>query len=658
MAIDPRILEQALLMDEQGVQPDGSDGITQMLTPQFNPTEYAEAGALPSLDLNLSEVVTPSGVNDLSFDPSQFLQESLNMNPALRQDVNDEVGQVLQNALAGDEEDGLRATAALGLDSSGISQEDTQEGYKGISDLIQEGGLPAVEQFIREVYTEGNNKEVIPEWALPASLFGTFLMNEPGDWKQAILRAKGKTASAMFQNRQAQAAGKAKLDLDIRKKAVDLFAANELSADKMVGLIGKVTPKSLEKYGKTKKISDLRPSPATKDVGSLLKDFTASSVGDFQKSGDYNSLIRLPGTGEKGNTTLDFLKEFTPASVKEYENSKRMSPELLVRKPGSSASDALSVSDMTTLMETYTPVSVDVFKNSKNAVDLIEKDGSGFSMPKVNTDSMLNEQAITKMTTPAYIDKQLSVMDAQGNPDMDYRKNMLRNYTMLYKQTIDTATAKISGEQVKERLPFAEFTPLQYASKLGLDANDSEVATIANVPQLKLPKATAMQLGEYNALLSTKKDMEFMRKILELAPDNITGIKGEFFNTDAARILADISPFDIPQEASVAQIYNQASELRLVKAILNEDRFSDPDRRLVNEFISGKSFASRFAKLESLKKVEEVINRQLSGVEFELDGRRVPEGFYAGETQDTSLEPEQRREQLINNLLELSKNRP
>ena len=335
-----------------------------------------------------------------------------------------------------------------------------------------------------------------------------------------------------------------------------------------------------------------------------------------------------------------------------------MSPELLVRKPGSSASDALSVSDMTTLMETYTPVSVDVFKNSKNAVDLIEKDGSGFSMPKVNTDSMLNEQAITKMTTPAYIDKQLSVMDAQGNPDMDYRKNMLRNYTMLYKQTIDTATAKISGEQVKERLPFAEFTPLQYASKLGLDANDSEVATIANVPQLKLPKATAMQLGEYNALLSTKKDMEFMRKILELAPDNITGIKGEFFNTDAARILADISPFDIPQEASVAQIYNQASELRLVKAILNEDRFSDPDRRLVNEFISGKSFASRFAKLESLKKVEEVINRQLRGVEFELDGRRVPEGFYGGETQDTSLEPEQRREQLINNLLKLSKNRP
>lgn len=658
MAIDPRILEQALRMEQQGVRSDGTGGITDMLTPQFNPTQYSEAGALPDLNLDLSNVIAGGGSNDLSFDPQQFLNESNNLDPQVRKDVNDEVGQVLLNAQAGEEGDGIRAITAVALDKAGATPPEVEEGYKSISDLIQAGGLPAVEQFVRDVYTDGDNTESIPNWALPASVFGTFLMNEPGDWRQAILKARGKTAQTMFNQRVKNKENKDKLELDIKKKALDLFASGSPTATSLVGLVGKVTPGSLAKYEKSGKLSDLKTITEQKDVGDLLENFTASSVGDFQKSGDYNSLVRLPGTGEKGDTTLDFLKEFTPVSVKAYENSKRMSPELLVRKPGSSSSDALSVTDITKLMETYTPASVDVFKNSKNAVDLIEKDDSGFSMPKVNTDSMLNEQAITKMTTPAFIDKQLSVMDAQGNPDMDYRKNMLRNYTMLYKQTIDTATATISGEQVKERLPFAEFTPLQYASKLGLDANDPDIATIANVPQLKLPKATAMQLGEYNALLSTKKDMEFMRKILELAPDNITGIKGEFFNSDAARILADISSFDIPQEATIAQIFNQASELRLVKAILNEDRFSDPDRRLVNEFISGKSFASKFAKLQSLKKVEEVINRQLSGVEFELDGRRVPEGFYAGETQDTSLEPEQRREQLINNLLELSKNRP
>ena len=146
-----------------------------------------------------------------------------------------------------------------------------------------------------------------------------------------------------------------------------------------------------------------------------------------------------------------------------------------------------------------------------------------------------------------------------------------------------------------------------------------------------------------------------MRKILEMAPENITGIRGEWFDTDAARILADISPFPIPQEATIAQIYNQAAQLRLVKAILNEERFSDIDRKLVNEFISGKSFASRFAKLEQLKKVDEVIERALVGVEFDLDGRRVPEGFYQGKTQDPAMDENQRREQLLQNIMDLSK---
>lgn len=254
MAIDPNILEQALRMDQTGAQPDGTGGITEMLTPQFNPTEYAEAGALPDLNLDLSNITTAGGTNDLSFDPQQFLNESVNFDPQIRQDVNDEVGAVIQNAQDGDEEDGIRAISVVALDKSGATPPEVEEGYKGISDLIQAGGLPAVEQFVRDVYTEGDNTESIPEWALPASVFGTFLMNEPGDWRQAILKARGKTAATMFQTRQAQAAAKSKLNLDIKKKAVELFAANELSADKMVDLIGKVTPESLKNTAKLKRL--------------------------------------------------------------------------------------------------------------------------------------------------------------------------------------------------------------------------------------------------------------------------------------------------------------------------------------------------------------------------------------------------------------------
>ena len=145
-----------------------------------------------------------------------------------------------------------------------------------------------------------------------------------------------------------------------------------------------------------------------------------------------------------------------------------------------------------------------------------------------------------------------------------------------------------------------------------------------------------------------------MRNILEMAPENVTGIKGEWFDTDAARVIADITPFDIPKEATIAQIYNQAAQLRLVKAILNEERFSNEDRGLVNEFISGRSFASPFAKLQQLKKVDEVIERALVGIEFDLDGRRVPEGFYQGKTQDPELNENQRRQKLLENILELS----
>ena len=645
MAIDPRLLEQALRLDQLGAQPDGTGGITDMLTPQFDTTQYAEAGALPDLNLDLSNVIAGGGSNDLSFDPQQFLNESNNLDPQVRKDVNDEVGQVLLNAQAGDERDGIRAITAVALDKAGATPPEVEEGYKSISDLIQAGGLPAVEQFVRDVYTDGDNTESIPNWALPASVFGTFLMNEPGDWRQAILKARGKTAATMFQTRQAQAAAKSKLNLDIKKKAVELFAANELSADKMVDLIGKVTPESLKKYSKTKKISDLKALSATKDVNDLLSDFTAGSVGAFEKSGDYNDLVRLPGTGEKGNTTLDFLKEFTPASVKEYENSKRTSPELLVRKPGSSGSDALSVTDMATLMETYTPESVDVFKYSKNAVDLELKDASSWEPTVGSTTAAEQEGDLKTMQTVSFRD----ALRTASEPDKIRR---LRDFALLHSQTTQKINEKtLAGDVLKQRIPLASFSVEAYAEDIGLSLDNPEVGRILNVAKTQLPYAKPEDINKLGALNSLKDKVSIMGSILDATPENVTGVWGYAFDTDAARIASDLIPgFTIPSGATVSQVFGSVAEVNLIKDILNESRFSDRDRIMVRDFIRGRIFKTPLEAKLRHKEVMEIIDRAITGLNFQLENYQLPPGASASDTdpENTDDRLNRLREVLLN----------
>ena len=654
MPIDPEILMAGVNMaDGTASTGNSASGIDELITanPRFNKTRFE----LPPVGLNVDNI----GVGN--FDSQAYQAESNRMSPETKQEISDGVNDLLSAAERGDEEAGYNAVvaAALGEDEDRSLEEMTTD-YQEFTKLVEQGPA-AIEEFVRQALAPDpdDKMESVPEWALPMTVFGLTLQSEPGDWRQAILRARAKTKQTMFKHKQGQKAAKAQADANIKKTALDIYTkyqeGKQVKAKDLMGLVGKVTPDSLKKYENSGRLSDLVSIPETKDVTELLKTFTASSVAKYQKSNDLNDLVYLPGA-TKNDKTLAWLKEFTPESVKKFREGNEEDLSVLEYKPTGAKSSGLSVSDMTKLLETYTPESVDKFDETKSATDLVKKEGlDGFTMPKVNTDSFLNEQQITQMVRPEFIEKQLAVLDTDGNPDMEYRKNMLRNYTMLYKQTIDTAREKISGESMVERLPFAEYTPLQYANLLGLDANDPQIEGIAFVPQVKLPKATGEQLNEYNALMSTKKDMQFMRKILERAPANVTGIRGEWFDSDAARILADISPFPIPEEATIAQIYNQAAQLRLVKAILNEERFSDIDRKLVNEFISGKSFASPFAKLEQLKKVDEVIERALVGVEFDLDGRRVPEGFYEGKTQDPAMDENQRREQLLQNIMDLSK---
>ncbi len=583
MAIDPRMLEEALRMNDGQAPTQGNGGVMDMLTPNFNQVQFAEAGALPPLDLNLN------------FDPMEYLNVSSSTPFALKDGIEREIESILTNADAGDEEDGLRAIAALGLDGADASPEEKSQGYKEFSDLVQEGGIGAVEEFVRSIYAPDDNNEAIPEWALPASVFGTFLMNEPGDWKQAVLQARGKTAAAMLKKRTVDKTAKDALDLDIRKKALDLYTAskagNKPTATSLVGLVGKVTPASLAKYETSGKLSDLVLISDTKDVGDLLKDFTAASVAKFQQSGDYNDLVggRLPDSGNKGDTTKDLIE----------------------------------------LLGSYTAESVDAYAVSKKFSDLVPKDPYAMDYPEVSATKELNEQAITKMTQEPFINGLIEKDDAT-------KLAQLKKYRMLYMQTIDSASERTEGETVRERLPFGELTPSQFALSIGLDIEDPKINQIITIPEVKLPKASQEDLLQANALYRLEQQWSVLGKILEVAPDNITGIKGEWWKSTPAKILADVIPgIEIPSEATMANFYTNLAEVDLIEEILKESRFSDEDRKLVREVISGKPFKNKQDFLLRWDNINKKIQDGIQGIEFVLEGRRVPDNLRTNSSMST-----------------------
>ena len=587
MAIDPRMLEEALRMNDGQAPTQGSGGVMDMLTPNFNQVQFAEAGALPPLDLNLN------------FDPMEYLNVSSSTPFALKDGVEREIESILTNADAGDEEDGLRAIAALGLDGADASPEEKSQGYKEFSDLVQEGGIGAVEEFVRSIYAPDDNEEAIPEWALPASVFGTFLMNEPGDWKQAVLQARGKTAATMLQKRTADKTAKDALDLDIRKKALDLYTANKAgnkpTATSLVGLVGKVTPDSLAKYETSGKLSDLVLISDTKDVGDLLKDFTAASVAKFQQSGDYNDLVggRLPDSGNKGDTTKDLIE----------------------------------------LLDTYTAESIDAYKISNNFSDLVLKDASSWNPTVGSTTEAVQENDLKTMESVAF-------RENVKNAPPDVKLKRLRDYAVLHAQTTKKINEKSpTGETLKQRIPRAVFSVKAYAEELGLDLADPEVARILNVAQVQLPYASEEDIGRFGALNSLQDKINIMGQILDATPKDVTGVKGYLFDTDAARIAADLIPgFEIPIGATLTQVFGSVAEVNLIKDILNESRFSDNDRKLVREFINGKNFKTlEEAKLRHAE-VMAIVERGIQGMEFRLENYQLPLGMSASDNDPAAVD--------------------
>ena len=617
MAIDPRMLEEALRMNDGQVPREQTGGVMEMLTPKFNEVQFAEAGQLPPLNLNL---------DNIDFDPQKFLEESTNMPFDLKSGIENEIESILTNADAGDEEDGLRAISALGLDTNpNISPDEKAQGYKEISDLIQEGGIGAVEEFVRSIYAPDGNDEAIPEWALPASVFGTFLMNEPGDWKQAVLQARGKTAATMLNKRTADKTAKDKLDLDIRKKALDLYTAskagNKPTATSLVGLVGKVTPQSLATYETSGKLSDLVLITDQKSNKELLENFTAESVGTYEKSGEYADLIRVDGGKNGATKQIEFLKLFTPDSVKLYESGDRLDPGVLVRKPSSTNSS--DITELTALLEDHTAESVQAFKEGGYDFSLLRKktnNGLIGAADAFGDDSDGQRMSnITQMIDSGYIERVSQMSDKE-------KIDQLNTYAGLYKSTTETQMMKTGSlDTLKQRFPFVATTPTMFAESIGLDLQNPEIAAMAKTPIFLLPTAPAELSRSYLALGSLRNKMETVGKLLEFAPENLVGIKGQLLNTDTARALADATGlFNIPSEVKLANVILSVAEIDLIEAIIKEDRFTEQDRTMVREFIRGNNYKDQEEALLRYNEVMEIITREEAVINNQLEGNYQP----------------------------------
>ena len=603
---DPNMLTDALARYDNL---SGVPSVNEMITPEFAPVDYLEAGELPDLSLNLNNLVPPQ----------LYMEESAKVPDNVKQAAEMETKAVIDGAIAGDENDGIRATGALSLDLASASQEEKAEAYRNLSDIVEEGGLPAVEEFVRSMYTDGDNKESIPEWALPATVFGTFMMNEPGEWRQAYLQAKGKTANFMFNKRGADAQAKAAFEKQIKDKALELFESREIKTNDLLDLVGKVTTDSLKIFQETGKIGELKLIDEESNKEDLLDKFTVASVGKYAKSGEYSDLVRLSGKDDKDTKVIEYLKLFTTDSVAEYEKGGRQDPSVLVRKSETEGND---LSELAGLLEDYTSDSVEAFKNAGYDFSLlVPKTDNGLigGDSVFGTDSagtMMNN--ITNMIKSDYIEKLTTA-------DLDTKIDQLNVYAGLYKATSDTQITKTGAQDtLKQRQPFVNVTPRQFAESIGLDLTDPDIAELARIPVNLLPTAPKELATSYLANKSLRNKMEIVGNILTNAPKNVVGIRGEFLSSDVARILTDVTGFEIPPEFTLNKILQNVAEIDLIEGIIKEDRFTEQDRKMVREFIKGDNYKTQDEALLRLAEVMEIIDRTDLVLMNQLEGNYRP----------------------------------
>jgi|TARA_R110002020_G_scaffold215165_1_gene422271 hypothetical protein len=616
MPIDPEILMAGVNMADGTASTGNSvSGIDELITanPRFNKTRFE----LPPVGLNVDNI----GLEN--FDSQAYQAESNRMSPETKQEISDGVNDLLSAAESGDEEAGYNAlaAAALGEDEDRSLEEMTTD-YQEFTKLVEQGPA-AIEEFVRQALAPDpdDKMESVPEWALPMTVFGLTLQSEPGDWRQAILRARAKTKQTMFKHKQGQKAAKAQVDAAIKEKALNIYTefqkGKQLTAKDVMGLVKDgVDPKSIDAYKKTGKASDIKMLPVAteKDIDLLLEDFTIESIGDYQDSGDIRDLVRLPTS--KGGT-LEYLKLFTTDSVQKWKESgtEGQRDDSILKYRNKEGQKALDVEKIAEMAKSYTRESIDKFLVSGLWADLVELE-PGSAMTDWGSDT--NATQVKQITTM----NKRSYLDAIKTKPVQDKVEVLQDYGSLYALTSEKVNVKsAAGDTLKQIIPLrGKLTPKQFAQALELDLAHPDVQVALSVQEIELPNLPVELATKYGALLSAKTKVGQLQDIVNAFPENVTGIWGYAFDTDIARAASDASGITIPISATMSQVISGVLETQLIQEILQEKRFSNEDRKLVKEFVQGRNFKNRDEALLRLGELAALIDR----------GIKANEGFIKG----------------------------
>lgn len=676
MPLDKEMLLRGSALAE-GDLPQNPVGIESMLleNPEF--ANIRPAGSLPQPGLNIDSVLGISDEENAQIDaaiagqddqqvgqifnqagvgPETYLRAASEMPEGTEEAVEAAVNTLLQKADEGDEEAGLKAVAAAGLSETDRGLPEIAEDYRQFDDMIEAGGLQAVQQFVRSYLAPEKSETSVPEWALPMTVFGITLQSEPGDWRQAILRAQAKTSAYMFNKRLTEEHKVKELEAAIQVKALDIYTKYQedkrLSAKELADLVGKgeLTPASISAFMKSGDPADLQVIDAedltADDITKLLDDFTISSVAKFEETGDITKLERL-GTKIDPPALIDLLKEFIPSSVNAYVKSNPPDTSVLVRKPA--ASDLPSLEDKIELLELgFTGESIDKAVKSGSVSDLVMGEGGPVGGPDYGTSA----EGVMRSQLESISNK---VKTLKEKPE-DIRIRALRTYVNSYGGLTEskTETDQLGNRTTQTKTPQGFKTPAEMVAALGLNLESDEVAVLIRENEKALRMYPREELSQYLSLVQTSNDLANITTMLndpQLAPQ-LTGVSSEILKSAPYRIFSDLVPsVEIPKEITLWKAIQKVLQTNLVREVLQEkSRFSDQDRQIVREFIEAESFPDLTSLQLALKRTKEVLDRNRL-----LYERDIQSGVYTGTPDISPKASLEDRQALIEKLLQASR---
>ena len=693
MAIDRKMLLDALATAE-GERLPGEAGVTSMLldNPEFARPSYQ----LPPTELNLEGVETasrlgvrrPRGLppregeltqelddlegygirsirpdllvrdqdeeiarlfDQVGIDALEYMKDSQRVSGEKKKEVEDKVSSVIDNVE--DEEQATKAVAAAGLAESDNTIEDVNKSYKLFDKMIEDGGLPAVQRFVAEYLAPGESESTVPEWALPATVFGLSLQAEPGDWRQAVLKAQATTGMYMFKDKQRQRAQMAGLRKEIQTKALAIYTKYQedkrISTKDLLDIVGKgeITPTSVAEFLKTGDAAQLKTIPKADSqdkINDLLDDFTINSVAEYQESGDIKDLRRRAASDYSANDQVELLKNFTAASVQSFITTVPKDYSVLVRK--TDADKVMSLDDKAALLEMgFTPGSVDKAAASNNATDL--KMGAGGGKAAYGP----GESGIMR----ASLENLQNNIAELKTKDETAKITALRKYITAYGglTTSKTETDTMGNRTTQVKTPRGALKPEEFADRLGLSSDNQDVTVLLREPERVRRMYPREDLGQYLSLRDASDTLASFETMLS-DPEilkTLTGVSKEALGSTPYRILADLVPnIKIPKEITISKAMQTVLQTQLIEEILQEEsRFSDTDREIVKQFLQAESFPDAESLKLAIARTRTVLDRNLK-----LYERDIESGAFSGTPDIQPKTDDADRRALVNEILQ------